>query len=109
MADKTPAEIKAFAVKHAPQLAAGMTELCGKVIEKGLRGIIEEAVERQMRSDKLEAALRSALMTMSLSASHLEKDGDEHGVAWNLRNAIAQAKAVLGIVAETEHLELKKG
>lgn len=48
-------------------------------------------------ADEIEGALRSALMTMRIAACILERDGDEHGVAWNLRNEIARGQAALGI------------
>lgn len=47
------------------------------------------------REEVLEGALRSALLTMSLAAGILEKDGDEFGVARNLRNGIEQGNRVI--------------
>ena len=45
----------------------------------------------------IEGSLRSALVTMALTARALERDGDEHGLAGNLNNEIAQGKAALRI------------
>ncbi len=52
-------DIKEFAAKHAPALAKGMTELCGKVIAKGLQGVLQQCVEMQLRIDALEATLKA--------------------------------------------------
>lgn len=52
-------DIKEFAIKHAPTLAKGMTELCGKVIAKGLSGVLQQCVEMQLRIDALEATLKA--------------------------------------------------
>lgn len=57
------------------------------------------------KTAKSEEALRSALMTMSIAAGVLEKDGDEHGVAWNLRNEIAQRRRALGIVEDSSAVQ----
>ena len=44
---------------------------------------------------ELEDALRCALVNISIAARILERDGDEHGVAWNLRNTIRQYERAL--------------
>lgn len=55
----TEDDIKAFAAEHAPALAKGMTALCGKVIAKGLQGILQHCAEMQLRIDALEATLKA--------------------------------------------------
>lgn len=58
--------------------------------------------EAKKEVDQLGDALRCALSTMSIAAGILEKDGDESGVAANLRGEIALGKAALGIDEEAE-------
>lgn len=55
----TEEEIKAFAVKHAPELAEGIAKVCEKVIAKGLTGILEHCAELQLRINALEATLKA--------------------------------------------------
>lgn len=57
----TDEEIHDFAMRHAPELAKGMTELCGKVLVKGLTGILHQACIVKLERDRLEAAAREAL------------------------------------------------
>ena len=66
-------EIKAFAVKHAPDLAEKITNLCGKVIEKGLQGILQECCEMQLRRDALATELTSAREAIKVLREALEK------------------------------------
>jgi len=47
---------KEFAVKHAPALAKNITELCGKVITKGMEGILQKCVELQEQITLLTAS-----------------------------------------------------
>ncbi|MFG6441106.1 hypothetical protein [Roseateles sp. LKC17W] len=54
----TDADIKAFAVQHAPKLAENITRLCGQVIAKGIQGHLEHACALQQRVIDLEAALQ---------------------------------------------------
>lgn len=66
--------IKAFAAEHAPALARRMTDLCGKVITKGLTGILEQCCAMQDRITALEAerdAMRRALMRVKAEAVSL--------------------------------------
>lgn len=51
----TPEKIKEFSTKHAPALAEDITRLCGRVIEKGMQGIIQECVEMELRMRSLQA------------------------------------------------------
>lgn len=57
-AQHTPETLRDFSRKHAPALAQSMTSLCGKVIAKGLQGIIEEVCRLQQERDELLDALR---------------------------------------------------
>ena len=57
-AQHTPESLREFSRKHAPALAQAMTSLCGKVIAKGLQGIIEEVCRLQQERDELLDALR---------------------------------------------------
>lgn len=57
-AQKTPEELHAFAVRHAPELAQHITLLCGKVIAKGMTGILEEVCRIQTERDALLEALK---------------------------------------------------
>lgn len=50
-------KIKEFAEKNAPYLAEQMTRMCGKIIERGLTGILTQCIEMQERIDALEAEL----------------------------------------------------
>ena len=77
-------------------------------VSTGERARAIAAWNERPESDAIEGALRSALMTMSLARGILEKDGDEHGVAWNLRNEISQGTAALNAKSQATDAALSR-
>ena len=50
--------------------------------------------ETTAQIDALRAMIDMMRVDMAIAAGILERDGDEHGVAWNLRNAIAHTASI---------------
>ena len=110
----TPAEAELAAIEWEgeaggvllPQLTAN--ELAGIVNEalaketvradyawRNTRTIEVARQEEMLKRDALTATIGDMLCDMAIGAGVLEKAGDEYGVAWNLRNSIAQAKKAI--------------
>lgn len=93
-AQHTPENLREFSRKHAPALAQAMTSLCGKVIAKGLQGVIQETCRLQSERDDLLADLREAATTLRrYEALHRAK---------NTKESTAKAEANAALAARFE-------
>lgn len=85
----TNEEIKQFSMKQAPKLAEDITHLCGKVIEKGLQGILRGCVEMKLRNNALEAKLEEFVNLCALG----DTDETTEALGWGV--LIKETKALL--------------